>query len=145
MSQHLWIAFTVMLSVQQSAWALEIPLHYDEAKIVEQIISVEGHAVEVAEVPGWAKGGVVNRLKEVSVETMGLKTWGVRGTKMNAVSFNCDSGMEQAAKITTTPPAEIVKRHSSVASRIAHIATGEAAEELKKAIAEYKANKKSSK
>ncbi len=89
MSKHLWIAFTVMLSVQQSARALEIPLHPDEAKIVEQIISVEGHAVEVAEVPGWAKGGVVNRLKEVGVETAGLRTWGVRDTKMNAVSFNC--------------------------------------------------------
>jgi len=89
MSKHLWIAFTVMLSVQQSARALEIPLHPDEAKIVEQIISVEGHAVEVAEVPGWAKGGVVNRLKEVGVETAGLGTWGVRDTKMNAVSFNC--------------------------------------------------------
>ncbi len=89
MSKHLWIAFIVMLGVQQAARALEIPLHPDEAKIVEQIIAVEGHVVEVAEVPGWAKGGVVNRLKEVGVETAGLKTWGVRDTKMNAVSFNC--------------------------------------------------------
>ncbi len=89
MSKHLWIAFAVLLGVQQSAQAMEIPLHPDEAKIVEQIISVEGHAVEVAEVPGWAKGGVVTRLKEVGVETAGLKTWGVRDTKMNAVSFNC--------------------------------------------------------
>jgi hypothetical protein len=46
---------------------------------------------------------------------------------------------------TTITPAEIVKRHSFVASRIARIATGEAAKELKKAIAENKANKKSSK
>jgi hypothetical protein len=89
MSKHLWIAFTVLLGMQQSARALEIPLHPDEAKIVEQIISVEGHAVEVAEVPGWAKGGVVTRLKEVGVETAGLKTWGVRDKKLNAVSFNC--------------------------------------------------------
>ena len=89
MSKHLWIAFIVMLSVQQSARALEIPLHPDEAKIVERIISVEGHAVDLAEVPGWAKGGVVSRFKEAGVETAGLKTWGVRDTKMNAVSFNC--------------------------------------------------------
>lgn len=88
MSKYLWIAFLGLLGMQPAARALEIPLHPDEAKIVEQIISVEGHAVEVAEVPGWAKGGVVNRLKEVGVETAGLKTWGVRDTKMNAVSFN---------------------------------------------------------
>jgi hypothetical protein len=89
MSKHFWMAFAVMLGVQQSARALDIPLHPDEAKIVEQIISVEGHAVEVAEVPGWAIGGVINRLKEAGVETAGLKTWGVRDTTNNAVSFNC--------------------------------------------------------
>ena len=49
---------------------------------------------------------------------------------------------EGVLALTTITPAEIVNRHSFVASRIA---TGEAAEELKKAIAEYKANKKSSK
>jgi hypothetical protein len=78
-----------MLGVQQAARALEIPLHPDEAKIVEQIIAVEGHAVEVAEVPGWAKIGVINRLKELGVETAGLKSWGVRDTKRNAESFSC--------------------------------------------------------
>lgn len=89
MSKHIWIAFTVMLSVQQSARALEIPLHPDEAKIVEQIISVEGHAVEVAEVPGWAKAGVINRLKEFGIDSANLKSWGVCDTKNNAVSFSC--------------------------------------------------------
>jgi hypothetical protein len=52
---------------------------------------------------------------------------------------------EGVLALTTITPAEIVKRHSFVASRIARIATGEAAKELKKAIAENKANKKSSK
>jgi hypothetical protein len=89
MSKHIWIAFTVMLSVQQSARALEIPLHPDEAKIVEQIISVEGHAVEVAEVPGWTKAGVINRLKEFGIDSANLKSWGVCDTKNNAVSFSC--------------------------------------------------------
>lgn len=89
MSRHLWFAFIVMLGVEQSARALEIPLHPDEAKIVKQIISVEGHAVEVTEVPGWAKAGVISRLKDVGVEVGGLKSWGVRDTKRNAVSFNC--------------------------------------------------------
>jgi hypothetical protein len=89
MSKHLWLAFVVMLGAQQAARALEIPLHPDEAKIVEQIIAVEGHEVEVAEVPGWAKTGVTNRLKELGVETAGLKSWGVRDTKRNAESFSC--------------------------------------------------------
>jgi hypothetical protein len=45
-------------------------------------------------------------------------------------------------KITMIPPTEIVKRHSGVAYNLARIATGEAAEKLKKAIAEHKADKK---
>jgi hypothetical protein len=89
MSKHLWIAFVVMLSMQQSARALEIPIHPTEARLVAQIIAVEGHAVEVAEVPGWAKAGVINRLKELGVEAASLKSWGVRDTKNNAVSFSC--------------------------------------------------------
>lgn len=89
MNKHLWFALIVMLGMQQSTRALEIPLHPTEARIVEQIIAVEGHAVEVAEVPGWAKAGVINRLKELGVETTSLKSWGVRDTTNNAVSFSC--------------------------------------------------------
>jgi len=89
MSKRLWIVFIAMLSVQYSSPALEIPLHPDEAKIIEQIIAVEGHAVEVAEVPGWAKAGVINRLEALGVETGELKSWGLRDTQNNAVSFSC--------------------------------------------------------
>lgn len=89
MGNHLWIAFVAMLGMRQSARALEIPFHPTEARIVEQIIAVEGHAVEEAEVPGWAKAGVINRLQELGVETAGVKSWGVRDTTRNAVSFSC--------------------------------------------------------
>lgn len=89
MSKHLLIAFTVLLGVQQSARALEIPLHPTEARIVEQIIAVEGHAVDVAEVPGWAKAGVINRLKELGVETANLKSWGVQGTENKGLFLSC--------------------------------------------------------
>jgi hypothetical protein len=68
---------------------IQPPVHPDEAKIVNAIIAVEGHAVEVAEVPGWAKAGVVNRLKEFGIETASLKSWGVRDSQRNAVSFGC--------------------------------------------------------
>jgi hypothetical protein len=89
MSRRLVFALIAVLAMHQLAGALEIPLHSSEAKIVEQIIAVEGHEVEVAEVPGWAKGGVINRLKEFGIETAGLKSWGVRDTTKNAVSFSC--------------------------------------------------------
>ena len=89
MSKHLWIAFTVMLGVQQSARALEIPLHPTEARIVEQIIAVEGHSVAAAEVPGWAKGSVITRLKGLAVETANLKSWGVQGTENKGLFLSC--------------------------------------------------------
>lgn len=68
---------------------IQPPVHPDEAKIVNAIIAVEGHEVEVAEVPGWAKVSVINRLKELGVETASLKSWGVRDRTRNAVSFSC--------------------------------------------------------
>ena len=89
MSKHLWIAFTVMLDMQQAARALEIPLHPTESRIVEQIIAVEGHAVEVADMPGWAKAGVIGRLAKHGVETASLKSWGVQGTENKGLYFSC--------------------------------------------------------
>ncbi len=89
MSRHLWFAFIVMLGMQQSSRALEIPLHPTEARIVEQIIAVEGHSVAAAEVPGWAKGGVITRLKGLGIETANLKSWGVQGTENKGLFLSC--------------------------------------------------------
>lgn len=89
MRRHLWFAFIVILGVQQAARALEIPLHPSEARIVEQIIAVEGHSVEVAEVPGWATKGIINRLQEWGIDSANLKSWGVRGTENKGLSFGC--------------------------------------------------------
>jgi len=89
MIRQLLSAIFLIIGLRNSASALEIPLHPTEARIVEQIIAVEGHSVEVAEVPGWAKAGVINRLKELGVETTDLKSWGVRDINRNAISFNC--------------------------------------------------------
>ncbi|MFM8578939.1 MAG: hypothetical protein ACKOCN_09090, partial [Planctomycetaceae bacterium] len=65
---------------------IQPPVHPDEAKIVNAIIAVEGHAVEAAEVPGWAKGGGSSRLKEFGIETANLTSGGVRDAKNKAVS-----------------------------------------------------------
>jgi len=89
MGKQLCLALLAMLAAHQTARALETPLHPDEAKIVEQIIAIEGHMVEVAEVPGWAKASALHRLKELGVDTGNLKAWGVRDAKRNAVSFAC--------------------------------------------------------
>ena len=74
-----------------------------------------------------------------------LKTLDLSMSLVNAADLELVRADHPDAKITTTPPAEIVKRHSFVASRIARTATGQAAEELKKALAEFETNKKSSK
>ncbi len=89
MSTQLWLALIAILATPFWSEAFEIPLHPSEAMIVEQIIAVEGHTVEVAEMPGWAKGGVINRLKEFGIETANLKSWGVRDMTRNGISFSC--------------------------------------------------------
>lgn len=74
-----------------------------------------------------------------------LKTLDLSMSLVNAADLELVRADHPDAKITIITPAEIVKRHSFVAARIARIATGPAADELKKAIAEFEANKKSSK
>jgi len=78
---HRFLSSLALIVFASSLFAEEItpPVHPDEAKILKDIIAVEGHSVEVAEVPGWAKGSVVNRLKEYGIEITGLKSWGVQG------------------------------------------------------------------
>jgi hypothetical protein len=74
-----------------------------------------------------------------------LKTLDLSMSLVNAADLERVWADHPDAKITTITPAEIVKRHSFVAGRIARTATGDAAEELKKAITEFETNKKSSK
>lgn len=89
MSNHLWSAFIVILGLQRTLQAVEIPLHPSEARIVSQIIAVEGHAVEAAEVPGWATKALLTRLREWAIDTSTLKSWGLRGTENKGLRFNC--------------------------------------------------------
>jgi hypothetical protein len=71
-----------------------------------------------------------------------LKTLDLSMSVVNDADLKRVKADHPDAKIITIPPAEIVKRHSGVANSLARIATGEAAEELKKAIAEHKPEKK---
>ena len=72
-----------------TAAEIQLPVHPDEAKIIETIIALEGHSVEVAAVPGWVRGSIVNRLKEYGVETANLKSWGVQGTENKGLFLSC--------------------------------------------------------
>jgi len=57
---------------------LESPLHPEESAAVRQIVAAEGYEVVPAEMPGYAKSGVLKRLSELGIDVAGLKTWGVR-------------------------------------------------------------------
>lgn len=74
-----------------------------------------------------------------------LKTLDLSMSLVNADDLELVRADHPGAKIATISPAEIVKRHSFVAARIARSAMGKAANELKMAIAEYEASKKPSK
>jgi hypothetical protein len=63
-----------------------------------------------------------------------LKTLDLSMSVVNADDLKRVQVDHPDAKIITIPPAEIVRRHSGVADRLARIATGPAAEELEKAI-----------
>ena len=65
------------------------PIHPDEAEILLAIIGVEGHQVEAAEMPGWARGGIIKRLAEHGVATEGLQAWSVRGVEKPALFLSC--------------------------------------------------------
>jgi len=71
-----------------------------------------------------------------------LKTLDLSMSVVNDADLKRVQADHPDAKIITIPPAEIVKRHIGVANRLALIASGEAAEKLKKAIAEHKPDKK---
>lgn len=78
------------LFVNSRGWAdLQPPVVSAEAKILRDIIAVEGHAVEVADLPGWAKAGLIRRLKEWGFDASSAKSWGVQGKQKKELFFGC--------------------------------------------------------
>jgi hypothetical protein len=84
----------LMLSRGSAADEINPPVHPDEAKILKEIVRVEEHSVQATDMPGWAKGSVVNRLKEHGVDTNGLKSWAVRGTENPGLFLSCVYGAD---------------------------------------------------
>jgi hypothetical protein len=89
MRQLLSLTALIFSTVIGAAAEIMPPIHPDEAKILKAIFAIEGHAVEVAEVPAWAKGSVINRLKELGHDAKDLKSWGVRGAESKNLFFSC--------------------------------------------------------
>lgn len=55
------------------AQALDLPLHPDEAKIIQAMVATEGIDAHVAEMPGWAKSGLIKTLEEQGVDGKSLQ------------------------------------------------------------------------
>lgn len=77
MSRHLWFALIVIFGVQPAARALELPLHPSEAEVIKSLVATEQLDVQTAEMPGWAKNGVVKSLADYGVETDSLNAGGI--------------------------------------------------------------------
>lgn len=54
---------------QQSAIALELPLHPDDAEVIETIVATEQAHVQLAPMPGWAKNGAIKALASYGADT----------------------------------------------------------------------------
>lgn len=77
MSRHLSFALIVIFGVQPAARALELPLHPSEAEVIKSLVATEQLDVQTAEMPGWAKNGVVKSLADYGVEADSLNAGGI--------------------------------------------------------------------
>ena len=64
---------------------IQPPIHPDEAKILQEIIRTEGHDVTAAEMPGWARKGVIKALEPYGIDGQSLKSWAVAGGEKKAL------------------------------------------------------------
>ena len=76
------------------ASAADLPLHPDEAKIIQGIIATEAVEVEVADLPGYAKSGIFKTLEGYGVDVKSLKTSGIalKGKPQVVLAFVYDAG-----------------------------------------------------
>lgn len=86
--KHILLALFAIESLVQ-IHAVELPLHPDEAKIIQDIITTEAVEVEVADMPAWARGGLFKMLEGYGVDVKGLKTSGfaMKGKPHESLAF----------------------------------------------------------
>ena len=86
--KHILLALFAIASLAM-VHAIELPLHPDEAKIIQDIITTEAVEVEVADMPAWARGGLFKMLEEYAVDVKTLKTSGfaMKGKPQVALAF----------------------------------------------------------
>lgn len=72
------LLFTLLLmTVHEPGVAQELSLQPDEAAVIKTIVATEQLDVQVAELPGWAKSGLLGSLANFGVETKSLKAGGI--------------------------------------------------------------------
>jgi len=70
------------LSVGEENSALQLPLHPDEAKIVQEITRIQGIPVTVEETPKWLHNAVIKSLEPFGFDGKSLKSLSVAGRDM---------------------------------------------------------------
>jgi hypothetical protein len=67
------LAAAMLFILNLDALAIDLPVHPDEGRVIEQIVATEQLDVQTAEMPGWAKGGLLKSLTGYGVETKTLQ------------------------------------------------------------------------
>lgn len=68
------LIFALSIAMQASATAVDLPIHADDKKVIEQIVAAESRTVQTSDMPAWSKGNVLKSLQAAGVETQGLRT-----------------------------------------------------------------------
>lgn len=89
MIRHALFAFVPLLVLPRPGSALELPLHPDDAKVIRAIVEAERLEVRTAEMPGWAKNGVVRSLAGYGVETKAAQAVCIAVDDKPAVFLGC--------------------------------------------------------
>lgn len=79
----------VLAVVSLSRADVKPPLQAAEAKVFLDLIAVEKYSVAVAEMPGFAKSGIVKQLEQFGYPTKTLQSWGVVNQDKAGLGFYC--------------------------------------------------------
>ena len=83
------LCLSILCIHRVDAVELNLPLHPDEAKIIQAIIATEGVEIEVADMPGYAKRNLFMTLEGYGIEAKSLKTSGIalKGKPQVVIAF----------------------------------------------------------
>lgn len=59
------------------ARAVDLPIHPDDKKVIDQILAAENRTAQPADMPAWSKGGVLKSLQSLGIDTQGFGAAGL--------------------------------------------------------------------